>query len=210
MDNPFEDYARLQMVREQIEARGIRNKPLLDVLLKVPRHLFVPLEIRHLAYTDHALLSYCGQTISQPYIVAKMTELLNLKPTHKVLEIGTGTGYQTAILAELASEVYTMEVIKSLSDQAQENLAPYHYDNIHFICGNGYHGYPKAAPYDAIIVTAAPPHVPDKLIEQLAPEGRMVIPVGSSYQILYLITKNEEGVVTEDPVFSVVFVPMVR
>ena len=103
MANPFEDYARLQMVREQIEARGIRNKPLLDVLLKVHRHLFVPLEIRHLAYTDHALLSYCGQTISQPYIVAKMTELLNLKPTHKVLEIGTGTGYQTAILAELAS-----------------------------------------------------------------------------------------------------------
>ncbi len=210
MNSSSEDLERQRMVREQLECRGIRSRMVLDALAKVPRHLFIPADIRHLAYTDHALLTYCGQTISQPFIVAKMTEMLSLEPNHRVLEIGTGTGYQTAILAELAGEVYTMERIKELHDLARENLSPFHYSNIHYLYGNGYNGYPDAAPYHAIIVTAAPPSIPQSLIDQLAPGGQMVIPVGTDFQILYLVTKDADGLIHEIPVFSVVFVPMVK
>lgn len=199
---------RLKMINEQIESRGIRDRLLLSALEKVPRHLFVPPEYRDLAYTDQALPSYCGQTISQPYIVAKMTELLTLDKSKNVLEIGTGTGYQTGILAELAGEVYTMEIVPDLHKQAQTNLSDFKFTNIHFILDNGYEGYPAAAPYDAIIVTAAPPIVPEKLTEQLATGGRMVIPVGEYSQMLYLLTKGANGILTFKEIFPVVFIPM--
>jgi len=204
------DQERHLMVYEQIEFRGIRNKALLSVIEKVPRHLFVPVEYREYAYSDQALPSYCDQTISQPYIVAKMTELLMLKKSHKVLEIGTGTGYQTAILAELAGEVYTMEIIPELYHRAKDNPAIQMYNNIHFILGNGYNGYEEAAPFDAIIVTAAPPYAPEKLIEQLLPGGRMVIPIGVYEQTLYLFTKDLNNEIVITPVICVQFVPMIK
>ncbi len=204
------DHERYLMVYEQIEFRGIRNKALLCSLKKVPRHLFVPMEYREYAYSDQALPSYCGQTISQPYIVAKMTELLMLNKSHKVLEIGTGTGYQTAILAELAGEVYTIEIIPELYERAKNNPAIEMYDNIHFILGNGYNGYEEAAFFDAIIVTAAPPYIPERLVNQLLPGGRMVIPVGVYEQTLYILTKDLNNEVEITPVIGVQFVPMIK
>jgi len=202
--------ARLRMVKDQLEARGIHDKTVLSVMSKIPRHLFVPQYDSRLAYLDQALPSWCGQTISQPYIVAKMTELLQLDKSHKVLEIGTGTGYQTVILAELAGEVYTMEIIPELHELTSTNPVISQYTNIHFILGNGYDGYPQAAPFDAIIVTAAPPAIPDALIEQLASPGRMVIPIGRSLQMLLLVNKDEAGNLHENTIFQVVFVPMVN
>ena len=200
--------ARIRMVTEQIEARGIKDAALLRVMKKIPRHLFVPENFREYAYMDEALPAYCGQTISQPYIVAKMTELLRLKKQNKVLEIGTGTGYQTAILAELACEVYSMEIITELADKAISHPYLTKYRNIHFITGNGYSGYPPAAPYDAVIVTAAPPHLPKELVNQLSPGGRMVIPVGTYDQELELIIKNSDNRIEIHPIFGVRFVPM--
>ncbi|MBP1664863.1 MAG: pcm protein-L-isoaspartate(D-aspartate) O-methyltransferase [Bacteroidetes bacterium] len=199
---------RNRMVTEQIEARGIKDKPLLAVLRKIPRHLFIPESLQEYAYMDEALPAYCGQTISQPYIVARMTELLQLTPLHKVLEIGTGTGYQTAVLAELAGEVYTVEINPGLVDIARSNPLMKAYSNIHFITGNGYNGYPPAALYDAVIVTAAPPHLPEELVNQLSPGGRMVIPVGSYDQELELIIKNSDNSIKIHPIFGVRFVPM--
>lgn len=204
------DKERHLMIKEQIEFRGIRNKALLSALEKIPRHLFVPLEFREYAYSDQALPSYCGQTISQPYIVAKMTELLSLKKTDKVLEIGTGTGYQTAILAELAGEVYTMEIIPELYEIAKANPVIQMYNNIHFILDDGYNGYEEEAPFNAIIVTAAPPYIPEILIEQLSPGGKMVIPVGVYEQTLYLLTKDINRKVIMFPLIGVQFVPMKR
>lgn len=204
------DNERHLMIMQQIEFRGVKDKVLLAALEKIPRHLFVPFEYREYAYSDQALPSYCGQTISQPYIVAKMTELLSLNKSHKVLEIGTGTGYQTAILAELAAEVYTIEIIPELHAIAQANPIIQKYSNIHFILGNGYQGYQTAAPFDAIIVTAAPPYIPEILTEQLAPGGRMVIPVGVYEQILYLLTKSLNEEIDMFPIIGVQFVPMIR
>jgi protein-L-isoaspartate(D-aspartate) O-methyltransferase len=174
----------------------------------IPRHLFVPLEFHRDAYADRALPSYAGQTISQPYIVALMTELLQLTKSHNVLEIGTGTGYQTVILAELAREVYTMEINSELHEMAKSNPLLKACSNIHFIHGNGYRGYPPAAPYDAVIVTAAPPLIPQELVNQLAPGGRMVIPVGDYSQELQLITKNADNNVNITPIIGVRFVHM--
>ena len=199
---------RYRMVKEQIEARGIEDNTLLAVLRKIPRHLFVPSAERPYAYTNQALSTCFGQTISQPFIVAKMTELLQLNKHHKVLEIGTGSGYQSAILAELAGEVYTMEIIPELHEIAKSNPVMNEYSNIHFIAGNGFHGYSPAAPYDAVIVTAAPRYVPEELISQLSPGGRMVIPVGDNVQELKLITKNTDNSVDVLPIFGVRFVPM--
>jgi protein-L-isoaspartate(D-aspartate) O-methyltransferase len=201
---------RSRMVREQIEDRGISDKALLTALLQVPRHLFVPSEFRHLAYTDQALPSLNGQTISQPFIVAKMTELLSLDKTLKVLEIGTGTGYQTAILAMLAGEVYTIEIVPELVELAKANLAAFNFKNIHYILGDGYEGYEQAAPFDAIIVTAAPPTLPDKLVKQLVVGGSMVIPVGTTFQTLYLYTKRKDGTLFRKEIFPVRFVPMTK
>ncbi|MHB9054591.1 MAG: protein-L-isoaspartate(D-aspartate) O-methyltransferase [Paludibacteraceae bacterium] len=199
---------RRRMVKEHIVARGIKDRALLAVLRKIPRHLFVPGSLQSYAYADKALPASCGQSISQPFIVAKMTELLHLSKRHKVLEIGTGTGYQTAILAELSEEVYTMEIIPEMYETAKSNPVLKNYHNVHFIKGNGYAGYPPAAPYDAVIVTAAPSQVPKELVNQLSPGGRMVVPVGDFIQELQLITKEADNTVNIFPILGVSFVPM--
>lgn len=209
-DEKFFEKERHMMVEDQIESRGVKGKALLTALKKIPRHLFVPADFREYAYSDQALPSYCGQTISQPYIVAVMTEMLSLDKSSKVLEIGTGTGYQTTILAELANEVYTMEIIPELHELAKNNPVVQNYKNIKFILGDGYKGYEAAAPYDAIIVTAAPPYVPEALTNQLAPGGRMVIPVGAYEQTLYLVTKDLDDKISMKPLLWVQFVPMIK
>ncbi len=209
-DEKLFEKERRMMVEDQIESRGVKGKALLTALKKIPRHLFVPADFHEYAYSDQALPSYCGQTISQPYIVAVMTEMLSLEKSNKVLEIGTGTGYQTTILAELANEVYTMEIIPDLHEMAKNNPVVLKYKNIKFILGDGYKGYEAAAPYDAIIVTAAPPYVPEALTNQLAPGGRMVIPVGVYEQTLYLVTKDLDGNTNMKPLLWVQFVPMIK
>lgn len=209
-DEKLLEKERHMMVEDQIESRGVKGKALLTALKKIPRHLFVPADFREYAYSDQALPSYCGQTISQPYIVGIMTEMLSLDKSSKVLEIGTGTGYQTTILAELANEIYTMEIIPELPDIAKNNPVVQRYKNIKFILGDGYKGYEAAAPYDAIIVTAAPPYVPEALTNQLAPGGRMVIPVGVYEQTLYLVTKDLDNKISMKPLLWVQFVPMIK
>lgn len=200
---------RLNMVAHQIEARGVRNTAVLEALRKVPRHRFVSDEFIDLAYADCALPASNGQTISQPFIVGIMTEMLELKPGDRVLEIGTGTGYQSAILAELDVEVFTVERIPALYESAKIRLTEMGYEGITCILGNGYDGFAQSAPYDAIIVTAAAPFIPKALIDQLAPGGRMVIPVGTAVQELVLVTKASDGHVTEMPLLGVRFVPLV-
>lgn len=197
------------MVRSQIEQRGIRDKAVLSAMRKVERHRFVPFYLRHLAYEDIPLPIGEGQTISQPYIVALMTELLLLKGNEKVLEIGTGSGYQAAILAELAKEVYTIEILSSLASHAEKLLLGLGYKNIKVKCGDGYLGWPEVAPFDAIIVTCAPEEIPAPLIEQLAEGGRMVIPVGDQYQELKLLIKTK-GKIEQTSIIPVRFVPMIK
>ena len=197
------------MVTDQIMTRGIRDERVLAAMRKVERHRFVPESIRSRAYDDGPLSIGEGQTISQPYIVALMTELLALQGKEKVLEIGTGSGYQTAILAELANEVYSIEVLKSLSERAQALLAGLGLTNIHVRCGDGYEGWNEEAPFDAIIVTAAPRQVPPQFVEQLKTGGRLVIPVGDFSQKLDLLVKTEQGIQRQS-VTGVVFVPMVH
>ena len=198
---------RERMVREQIIARGIKDKELLEAMSEVPRHEFVPLRYRSLAYADTPLPIDENQTISQPYIVALMTELLDLQKDDKALEIGTGSGYQAAILAEMCNEVYTIEIIKKLAKTSETLLKKLGYKNIKVRCGDGYQGWKEYAPFDAIIVTCAPPYIPQPLIEQLEVGGRMVIPVGEFYQELIIVVKTEEGVVKKN-VIPVRFVPM--
>ncbi|MFQ6008531.1 MAG: protein-L-isoaspartate(D-aspartate) O-methyltransferase [Candidatus Zixiibacteriota bacterium] len=199
--------ARRQMVRYQIQARGINDQRVLKAMNKVERHLFVPENYRDLAYYDQPLPIGEDQTISQPYIVAIMTELLHLDGDEKVLEIGTGSGYQAAILAEIAREVYTIEIVERLAKRAEKLLYELGYENITVKCGDGYIGWEEHAPFDAIIVTCAPPKVPQPLIEQLAEDGRMVVPVGTWWQELLLIEKKN-GKMTETSVLPVRFVPM--
>ncbi len=201
------DQTRARMVETQITPRGISDPAVLEALLTVPRHLFVPKDARSEAYADHPLAIGESQTISQPYIVALMTELLRLDSTSRVLEIGTGSGYQAAILGELAGEVYTIEIIKPLAKRSEELLDSLGYQNIHVRCGDGYAGWPKQAPFDAIIVTCAPPEVPQPLIEQLADGGRLVVPVGTLWQELVLFEKTE-GKLSQSSVIPVRFVPM--
>lgn len=203
-----EEQERFKMVENQIMARGIKNGLVLEALRKVPRHLFVSPIYRDTAYRDQPLPSWSGQTVSQPYIVALMTELLDPKPTQKALEIGTGTGYQTAVLAELVEKVYTMEIFPELHQRAKNKLEELGYTNVFCVLGNGYQGLTEYAPYDLIMVTAAPPFVPDALIEQLAIGGKMVIPVGREFQTLYLISKEGANQVIQKPILPVVFVPM--
>jgi protein-L-isoaspartate(D-aspartate) O-methyltransferase len=187
-------YQRLQMVEQQLRARGVIDKRVLKAMQTVPRHRFVPAPELGLAYASRALPIGYGQTISAPYIVAYMTEAAAISGRERVLEIGTGSGYQAAILARLAKEVYTIEIIPELAEKARETLNKLGYHNIEVKIGNGYAGWIEHAPYDAIIVTAAPDEVPSALIEQLAPGGRMVIPVGVTYrQTLKVITKTREG-----------------
>ena len=198
---------RERMVETQIKARGVKDTRVLSAMLKVERHLFVPKEYQNSAYSDQPLPIGEGQTISQPYIVALMTELLELKGGEKVLEVGTGSGYQAAILAELAKEVYTIEIIETLATSAKKLLLELGYQNITVKAGDGYLGWPEAAPFDAIIVTCAPDHIPKPLLEQLKEGGRMVLPVGTYSQELKKLIKRSGKIETTD-VIPVIFVPM--
>lgn len=197
------------MVESQIETRGVKDYRVLQAMKDVRRHLFVPDSLQKSAYRDSPLPIGLGQTISQPFIVGYMTEAARLKSSDRVLEIGTGSGYQAAILAKIAEHVYTIEILKELADSAAERLKKLGYDNITVMCGDGYKGWPRHAPFDAIIVTAAPSEVPEKLVRQLKVGGRMVVPIGSFYQELYLIEKTESGV-RKKRLFPVRFVPMVH
>jgi protein-L-isoaspartate(D-aspartate) O-methyltransferase len=199
---------RARMVETQIVARGVRDPRVLAAMRKVPRHLFVDPAQRAQAYEDHPLPIPGNQTISQPYIVALMTELLELQPGERVLEIGTGSGYQSAVLGELAKEVYSIEIVPELARSAASRLRELHYQNVTVREGDGYRGWPEHAPFDAIIVTAAPERIPQPLIEQLAPGGVMVIPVGGFFQELKVFRKSADGRVTEKDILPVRFVPM--
>lgn len=198
---------REKMVETQIKSRGVKDERVLSAMLKVERHRFVPTEFESKAYADQPLPIGEGQTISQPYIVALMTELLELKGGEKVLEVGTGSGYQAAILAELAKEVYTVEIIEPLASSAKNLLLDLGYKNIHVRPGDGYLGWPEAAPFDAIIVTCAPDHIPQPLLGQLREGGRLVVPVGTHSQELKKIIKRSGKIETAD-VIPVIFVPM--
>jgi protein-L-isoaspartate(D-aspartate) O-methyltransferase len=202
---------RERMVSTQIRERGVRDQRVLDAMLRVPRHEFVPQNQRIHAYEDRPLPIGHKQTISQPYIVALMTELLELQPDDRVLEIGTGSGYQAAILAEITPHVYTIEIIPELAKRAEQTLRRLGYDTVNVKAGDGYLGWPEHAPFDAIIVTCAPEDIPAPLQRQLAEGGRMVIPVGPRWtgQTLYLLRK-EGGRVRKKGVIPVRFVPMVH
>ena len=195
------------MLRSQISARGVRDPRVLEAMTKVPRHEFVPRQMQMQAYDDGPVVIGEGQTISQPYIVAFMTEQAGVNPECKVLEVGTGSGYQTAVLADIASQVFTVEIVALLQSRAKEVLNRLGYHNIHFRLGDGYEGWPEEAPFDAILVTAAPDHVPLELVSQLKIGGRMVIPIGDYSQDLELITRTETGHVRQS-VLPVRFVPM--
>jgi protein-L-isoaspartate(D-aspartate) O-methyltransferase len=198
---------RERMVSDQLQARDIRDGRVLGAMLKVPRHVFVPPGIVSSAYEDTALPLALGQTISQPYIVAYMTEVLHLQGTERVLEIGTGSGYQAAVLAEIVPEVFTVEILPELLKRAQTTLGSLGYKNIHFRAADGYQGWPEFAPFDCIIVTAAPDHVPQPLIDQLKSGGRMIIPVGRFEQDLILVEKERSGIARRTTI-PVRFVPM--
>jgi protein-L-isoaspartate(D-aspartate) O-methyltransferase len=201
--------SRQRMVEEQIIARGVSDSLVIDAMLTVKRHLFVPEKLKNFAYEDHPLPIGCYQTISQPYIVALMTELLEVEKTHKVLEVGTGSGYQAAVLSLLCDSVFSIEIIPELAHSAKKRLDSLGYDNVTVKAGDGYKGWEEHAPFDGIIVTCAPDEVPPLLLEQLNTGGRMVIPVGSYYQELLLITKDSTGI-SKKSIVPVRFVPMIR
>lgn len=209
MENISEKYTELRedMVEEQIISRGVKDPAVIKAMKTVPRHLFTPQDEAPFAYYDEPRPIGEGQTISQPYIVAFMTEQLRLKPEHRVLEIGTGSGYQAAILSQIVDSVYTIEIIPELAAQAKQVLKDLKYDNVLVIQGDGYNGWPDEAPYDAIIVTAAPTKIPPLLLEQLKVGGRMVLPVGEYVQELVVVSKDENGISMEN-VLPVRFVPM--
>ncbi len=201
--------ARLEMVREQIEGRGITDPRVLKAMREVPRHLFVPPELRSKAYSDRPLAIGEGQTISQPYIVALMTESLSLSPTYRVLEVGTGSGYQAAILASMTREVYTIEIKKRLYQQADRTLRALEFKNIYTRLGDGYSGWGSQERFDAIMITAAVDHIPPPLLQQLKDGGQLVLPLGNpfSYQNLVLVTKTDQDF-TVKQITGVLFVPM--
>lgn len=200
---------RKDMVEHQIKSRGVKDERVIGAMLKVPRHYFVPLDQRKNAYSDSPLPIGEGQTISQPYIVALMTELLKLKSSDKVLEVGTGSGYQAAILAEIVDEVYTIEIIPTLAKRADSTLKTLGYENIKVKSGDGYLGWEEYTPFDAIIITCAPPYIPKPLIDQLKQGGKIVVPLGEEWkaQILTLIEKVKGGLKIT-PIEYVRFVPM--
>ena len=201
---------RERMVDEQIRDRGIADEHVLKAMRRVPRHAFVPSQMQEMAYSDGPLPIGNSQTISQPYIVALMTEALGLKPGQKVLEVGTGSGYQAAILAEMGLDVYTIEFLPDLSEKAREILTQLGYEDIHYRCGDGHAGWPEEAPFDGIIVTAAPSRLPEPLGEQLKTGGRLVIPIGNWGQDLYVYTRNEDGSLSGEVICAVRFVPLVK
>jgi protein-L-isoaspartate(D-aspartate) O-methyltransferase len=200
--------AQRRKLVEVVKSQGVKNKAVLDALLRVPRHKFVPSSHQNQAYENRALPIAHEQTISQPFIVGYMSEAADIAPGDRVLEIGTGSGYQAAVLAELAKEVYSIEIVPGLADTARSLLGELGYKNVQVKTGNGYLGWPERAPFDAILVTAAPDEVPQALVDQLAVGGTMVVPVGSGYQQMVIITRGESGVV-ERRTIPVAFVPMV-
>lgn len=204
------DELRDAMVREQIEARGVKDLKVLRAMGKVRRDLFVVQEDRKYAYSDSALPIEENQTISQPYIVALMTELASIGSEDTVLEIGTGSGYQAAVLAEIAKQVYSIEILDGLCTKAKGRLKKLGYKNIQIRCGDGYAGWPEAAPFDVILVTACAKDVPGELLKQLKPHGRLVIPLGDVFQDLFLFIKNTDGSFSKKNIISVRFVPLVK
>ena len=200
---------RQRMVDQQIERRGITDKRVLDAMRKVKRHLFVPAHLRNVAYEDTPLPIGHRQTISQPYIVAYMTQAAKVGPNDRILEVGTGSGYQAAVLAEIAKEVYTIEILQPLADSARLRLEEMGYKNVKVKRGDGYKGWREYAPFDAIIVTAAPSEIPEELASQLKIGGRIVVPIGLFYQELYLITRTESEF-KKETLLPVAFVPMIH
>lgn len=203
---------RERMVRRQIEDRGITDSRVLDAMRQVPRHLFMPEEVRSAAYEDSPVPIGHGQTISQPYIVAYMTDLLSVRSTDVVLEIGTGSGYQAAVLSRLAKHVYSIEIVPELARTATATLSRLGYTNVTVRLGDGYKGWPERAPFDRIILTAAPPELPNALIDQLKPGGRLIAPVGRTVfeQELIVVEKGSDGKLKRRSSLPVRFVPMVR
>jgi protein-L-isoaspartate(D-aspartate) O-methyltransferase len=196
------------MVEAQLKARGITDERLVAAFRKVPRHLFVPLELQHESYADHPLPIGAGQTISQPYIVALMTSRLRLQGHERVLEIGSGSGYQAAILAELALEVFSVERLPELLISVEERLGKLGYLNVHLTPGNGSLGWPEHAPYDAILVTAAAPDIPEPLLDQLADRGRMVLPIGPQEAQMLVEVEKRHGTIHRKEIASCLFVPL--
>ncbi|HLK56241.1 MAG TPA: protein-L-isoaspartate(D-aspartate) O-methyltransferase [Chthonomonadaceae bacterium] len=210
MNADREEEARFRMVEEQLHARGITDARVLEAMRRVPRHCFVPPEQIPFAYEDRALPIGLEQTISQPYMVGALLQLAQLTGSERVLDVGTGSGYQAALLAELATEVVTIERHQELAWKAREILQSLGYDHIRFVIGDGSEGYPPVAPYDRILVAASSPHVPPALIEQLAPNGRLLLPVGpSGVQTLTLVTKNTDGEVNTELLGPCAFVPLI-
>lgn len=209
-DAAFFEEARRRMVADQLASstRGIRNARVLAAMGTVPREEFVPTDLRRSAYLDRALPIGHAQTISQPYIVAFMTEQLDPQPTDRVLEVGTGSGYQAAVLSRLVSQVFSIEILEPLAQRAKTTLERLDYRNVHVRTGDGYRGWPEHAPFDAIIVTCAPDHVPEPLIEQLKEGGRMIIPVGGDGAQQLHVLRKSGGKIHRDAVMSVRFVPM--
>lgn len=207
MTDPNRQAERHAMVERQIMARGVSDPSVLQALRKVSRHQFVTESEQDYSYEDRPLPIGFGQTISQPYIVAFMTEALKLQPTDKVLEIGTGSGYQAAVLAEIASEVFTIEIVEPLAKRAGETLSQLGYTNVHVRAGDGYQGWPSESPFNAIILTAAPDHIPQPLLDQLAIGGRLILPVGKFLQELVLVHRTSEGY-KQQTLLPVAFVPM--
>lgn len=207
---PAEDFAqaRRKMVEEQLRSRGVMDARVLAAMEAVPRHLFVPDGERARAYSDSPLPIGAGQTISQPYIVALMTSLLDVQPGDRVLEVGTGSGYQAAVLSRLARQVYSVEILEHLANRARRTLETVGYNNVEVMIGDGYQGWPEEAPFDGIIVTAAPPRIPEPLLRQLKTGGKLVIPVGEGYQDLEVLTKRPDGGFDRTKVLPVRFVPM--
>lgn len=204
-----DEILRERMVVKQLIARGIKNEMVLAAMRKVPRHLFIPNESLENAYGDYPMTIGYGQTISQPYMVAAMTEHLTLKGEDRVLEVGTGSGYQSAVLAEIAKEVFSIERLSILAENARRLLEELRYKNIHIRSGDGTMGWSEFAPYDAIIVTAGTPAVPQLLVEQVKEGGRMVIPIGGSFSQMLTLVKRCEGEVTQLELFGCAFVPLI-
>ncbi len=209
MENFSDKYEELryEMTQRQIVARGVKDSLVISAMSTVPRHLFVPASEERFAYEDEPRAIGYGQTISQPYIVAFMTEQLQVKPDDRVLEIGTGSGYQAAVLGQIVDSVFTIEIIPELAERAEKTINKLNYDNVVVRAGDGYRGWPEKAPFDAIIVTAAPTKIPPPLLEQLKVGGRMVLPVGEYVQELVLVSKSKSGINMES-VLPVRFVPM--
>jgi protein-L-isoaspartate(D-aspartate) O-methyltransferase len=204
---------RIQMVKDGIAGyphHPVKDPAVLEAMRRVPRHMFVPEEYRDLAYRNSPLGIGHNQTISQPFIVAHMSELLELEPEHRVLEIGTGSGYQAAVLGELCKHVYTIEIVAPLGRKAEKLLKELGYQEVHVRIGNGYLGWPEEAPFDRIIVTCAPEQIPQALLDQLVPGGRMIIPVGGQFETQYMVelSKNQKGKISQKKHYPVRFVPM--